>query len=631
MNTISTPFIYLKSSASNKAQKKKILLPKSMTALIKIAQKNFKDIPNIKSILNEEKKFVRTIEEVKPGETYVVSDMDPNLIPEPPLSGNAKISSLKASPQSPGRSATPTLITIQNHDPTHSPGRRAESGLNSPISSKLSPAPPSLRRPLVAGAGFQMLGANSSLLVDSDGGEFDTEEGSPNSSLKKGSNDKKSLLGTPTSSKSQAGGRNQKRNRKGAGMDGEYEYSADDDSEYERQKEQEEADLKEVIDQFDLGLSEKLIETLPALKSYAPFVRKSSNLEKMQLINYAKSEPKNYKFIQDMQQYIRKAFITQTHFVEGNTSFLPKIIITGAKGSGKSTLLNVARDEVYVHIASCQLQKKLLIINLDGIEIRTVSSDLNKLYEYFIDRTFEGLVKSYPNISAFTGTLKNHFLTCLTSQTAPRLSQTIIDNFGRTTDKLNELGREVNEAVQTGTSSVIISNAIAFPYMIANLFQMKTLFIIDNLDLTDVQISDNEFCMISDLLHFILNISCFIVAPKDENNFFSIFNTPDGINIISKSIRLPTTDVVQSTQSNQKLLVTFDSAPQKPVPLSFDICGGCPAFCKLWEDIQDVCDKTAKIEDNEEKDAEVTTVAIPFVYQVLDAKDLKVISVKRSN
>ena len=627
MNTHSTPFIYIKSSASNKAQKKKILLPKSLTALIKVAQKNFKEIANIKSIMNKEKKFVRTIEEVKPGETYVISDMDPNLIPEPPMSESAKISSVMTSPPSPGRSATPTLITVQNRDPMGSPGRRSGSNLNSPNSSKLSPAPPSLRRPLVAGAGFQMLGAQSSLIIDSDDEDFDTDEDSPNSKYKKG---KKSLFGTPKDG-SKSGRSGGKRYKKRIGENGEIEYYTDEDYEYEKQKEQEEADLKEVIDQLDLGISEKLMESLPSLKSYAPFVRKSSNIEKMQLMNYSKSESKNFKFSKDMQQYIRKAFISQTHFAQGNSSFIPRIIITGSKASGKSTLLNIARDEVYIHIASCQLQKKILVLNLDGIEIRSVSSDLNKLYEYFIDRTFDGLVKSYPNISAFTNTLKRHFLTCLTSQTAPHLSQTIIDNFGRTTEKLNELGREVNDAVQTGTSSVIISNAIAFPNMLANIFQMKTLFIIDNLDLTDIPITDNEFCMISDLLHFILNISCFIVAPKDESSFYSIFDTPDGINIISKSIRLPTTDIVQSTQYNQKLLVTFDCAPQKPIPLTFDVCGGCPAYCKLWEDIHEVCDKTARMEDNEEKEAEVTTVALPFVYQVLDTQDLKVLSVKRSN
>ena len=689
MSTLSTPFIYLKSSKGKNAPKKKLWLPKSMAQLFKSAQKLFKDFSNIKSILNEEGKFIRSIEEVKPGATYTISDMDPNLIPEPPASDTAKIQISTKSTVS-GNPMTPTLITIQTNSkdnepiigksPTKQNAKNSSLKTISSTTSKLSPAPPSLQKPLLLGAGYQIMGANSSLVLDESTEDSDYEDKEVSHASNFNPNSKrKSLIKEPRNNTREAidnseddefaqntnqpitkrplqfrpnqkymkqgkiGGTNtygdttettpKKKHRRHRHTKGQNDNEINEyyDSDEEKQIEQEEQELKEILEKFDLGISEKLIENIPHLKSLAPFVRKSADLERIQLLNYVQHETRDTMFLNEMQQYVRKAFLSQTHSVEGFTSFYPRIIITGGKGTGKTTLLNVARDELYLHIACCQLQKKLLVINIDGTDIRSNISDLLLTYAYFIDKTFDALVKSYPNITPYVGILKRHFISCLTSPTSPLLSQTIIDNFGRLTDKLNDLGRETNDAVHTKKTSIILSNAVAFPIMLAQIFQMKPIFVIDNIDLTDVQLdADDEFCLASDLLHFVLNMSSFIVACKNESDFYAIFGATQDANILSRSIILPTADIVKTTDNNSKLLLTIEGAP-KPVQMSFDICGGCPAFCRQWVEIQKLCGQAEKLRDEFEKEAEMTTAVIPFVRMVMDSRELKVLSVKRSN
>jgi len=84
--TISSAFVFLKPKNSSKSPTKRVLLPKSLTSLINQANKLF-EIPNgIKSIISSNGKTIRTIEEVIPGETYYLSNMNPSFIPTPPIS-----------------------------------------------------------------------------------------------------------------------------------------------------------------------------------------------------------------------------------------------------------------------------------------------------------------------------------------------------------------------------------------------------------------------------------------------------------------------------------------------------------------------------------------------------------------
>ena len=680
MSTISTPFIQLKLPKGK--QQKKILLPKSMTSLLKAAQKLYAGKLTIKSIIDNEGKFVRSIENVIPGMLYTVSETDPNLIPEPPIQ-STKIATLSPKNQS-----------------SQSPQRVSAS--QSPKSPKLSPAPPSLNSPVVVGAGFRVFGNN--IKIDDD--EEDSEEEKQNSRKpenleKKEEKNKQTPQLLTDSDDEQDDSEINKEKPKEKENDYDY-YEEDEDEKHQnssennsaknsdngaakenpyfvvdwqtpksqkaikltikeveehemspppvstedknetQNKENEEAqendeeseeknEFKDLLDEMELGITEEMFNAVPKLKGFAPFVLSTAGLEKKQALAYAAHTKRELFGINDMIKAARKALLSQTLPTEKDVSFIPRITVTGPKHSGKSTFLSVLLDELYIHIAACQLRKRFLVVSFDGEEIASKLDNYVDLFSFIIDKTISGLVKAYPTVGKFSHTIKNYFIQCLTNDKPGKLPQSIIDNFGKMTDSMNSLGQTINDAfVKSSSVPVILSNCFAFPILVANIFQMKTIFVIDNLDETDKQVTgDDEIISAADLLNFVLCNSCFIVSCKNEETLYNNFGIAAEIDVLSKSLRMSTTDIITETQYNGKISITFEGI-SKPFVFDFGVCGGCPTFCKAWEELNKAIDDAENIEEKEESDVEKCGAAFVFVNQLFEACNYTIKAVKRT-
>lgn len=297
---------------------------------------------------------------------------------------------------------------------------------------------------------------------------------------------------------------------------------------------------------------------------------------------------KDIDVYKEIQEYATEE-IKSSRFVSGQwVDHVLRIGIIGPKKSGKTVLLNEIAKQYISEIAYTGRWKHCFVFALNIEDIIPLFSNLAGLLTFFVEQTIDAIILQKPVMQTEFQSAKKQLLSILEEQAGDvKLSSTNI--LAEVTIQLSTYWRNPDAAI------AFLDYVLSLPSVLSRIAGFdEMLWVIDNIDLSDIQISDvdpfNKIANVEIIEHIKLAINNhhFLIACHDTEKFLQTMNSviEDGIDILGQINLISTFDIATPDEDDQNDHFALRLANHElPINLSFNMCGGVVHYLHEWDQL----------------------------------------------
>lgn len=281
----------------------------------------------------------------------------------------------------------------------------------------------------------------------------------------------------------------------------------------------------------------------------------------------------------EIQEMIKKILNKHRIIFPYGISYSFKTIIDGPKESGKSTILTLLFEQFYSDMCTARVEKRNFVFAINGQELMSHFTNIREFTKYYINSIFECIVMQRTGLSKHLRTLVSYMQSCAGSENINQPPPNFVkDEFFRTCSvALYQVALSIAFYPDEDDIQDYVNKIVLLPVAIAEAFGFsRTHVFIDNFDLVDKKL-ETEYGQVKilDSFNCLFNRTSFVAATKFNN---CIENITD-FDVVS------TLGCHSSFFGDDKEFnVKFDGE-SKAIKITPKICCGCPAYIAMWENM----------------------------------------------
>ena len=315
-------------------------------------------------------------------------------------------------------------------------------------------------------------------------------------------------------------------------------------------------------------------------------------------------DSQNLKFAKNLEELVNVLLEKHRFSTTAGASHRMRVLISGPRNSGKSTLLGLAAERAILELAASGEWKHTFIFAYDFASNAHTVQAYDELFRSIVRATFSGLSAQRPLLSEHSAGLCNCFCNIIEGKPLIPKSFQISNDFRTLVPQLHQLIQLISECWAEEDKSSFITNALSFPLQISKIFGFdRVLVIADHFDafssgdaLEDIFIMEN--------VKNLLELSSFIAAVQDQEKAAEAVKPgpKDGIDLTQSVFRISTLDIVEDDDYAEREFALQIEGDAKKININAGFFGGCPAFLKYWDELNEIADQVEKDELEEEED-----------------------------
>ena len=281
-----------------------------------------------------------------------------------------------------------------------------------------------------------------------------------------------------------------------------------------------------------------------------------------------------------------------------------RIMISGPRRSGKSTLLGLAAERAIIELAASGEWKRTLLFAYDFAANAHAIQATDALYQTIVRATFAALSAQRPLLAEHCGGLSRCFCDIIDGNPLIPKAFQISNDYRTLVPQLQQIIQLISECWAEEDKSPFITNALSFPLQIAKVFGFdRVLVIADHFDAFSVGDALEDIFLMENVKN-LLDLSSFIAAVQDQDKAAECVKPGprDGVDLTQSIFKISTLDIVEDDEYAEREFSFQVEGEGKRININAGFFGGCPAFLKLWDELNEVADQVEKDQIEEEED-----------------------------
>ena len=288
-----------------------------------------------------------------------------------------------------------------------------------------------------------------------------------------------------------------------------------------------------------------------------------------------------------------------------------RAVVVGPQKGGKSVFLQILANCTLLRMVASGQYKRTLFFNFDLKEIAEDARNPLVFYNKFVKIVFEQVANQRLDFLPFKDSLVKYFQKLPTLDKLTVLPQkfTVVDEFRQATTILGEVAQSLFECVKEERSlNSFFTNVVLLPRYAALSFGFSNVhFVVDHVDASDIDISPTApfdanpvTVILIEHIKFMLSNDSFVISASDSDKLVEALDliTDDGVDLRDGTDLIPITDVDKDHSNAFEYSLTVEGLTQ-PAKLRHIDCGGCSGFLAKWDDI---IEHTRLLTEEEQKD-----------------------------
>ena len=315
-------------------------------------------------------------------------------------------------------------------------------------------------------------------------------------------------------------------------------------------------------------------------------------------------DAQNLKFRKNLEELV--SILMEKHRFATTTGAFHRmrIMISGPRKSGKSTLLGLAAERAIIELAASGEWKRTLLFAYDFAANAHTIQATDALYQTIVRATFAALAAQRPLLAEHCEGLCRCFCDIIDGNPLIPKAFQISNDYRTLVPQLQQIIQLISECWAEDDKSPFITNALSFPLQISKVFGFdRVLVIADHFDAFSVGEALEDIFLMENVKN-LLDLSSFIAAVQDQDKAAECVKPGprDGVDLTQSIFKISTLDIVEDDEYSEREFSLQVEGEGKRININAGFFGGCPAFLKLWDELNEVADQVEKDEIEEEED-----------------------------